>query len=130
MPGCVLRVGGEDLDPEVIPGEGGLKACLIPRRERAGSPSEKKVNRGFNLNVSVAGGDDLAAQVKDAVAFLAKHEGELRGLRSMPGVTGMSLDFGCWQKDVAAQYLRFSPELLALAGGLGIGLELSLYAVG
>jgi hypothetical protein len=39
----------------------------------------------------------------------------------------MRLDFGCWFRDVAAQFEYLPPELLVRAGSLGIGIELSFY---
>ncbi len=44
-----------------------------------------------------------------------------------PGVTDMRLDFGYYRRDVAAQFDYLPPDLLARAGKLGIGIELSLY---
>jgi hypothetical protein len=40
----------------------------------------------------------------------------------------MRLDFACWQQDAYAQFRYFPPGLVAKAGALGIGIELSLYA--
>jgi len=59
--------------------------------------------------------------------FLRKHQSELSRLASFPGVDDRHLDFGYHHRDAAVQCDYLPPELLALAGSLGIGIELSLY---
>jgi hypothetical protein len=80
---------------------------------------------GLNIVVSEAGGDDLKQQVEDALKFLEKNKTDVARLLSH--VEGASLDFGVWQRNEFGQYFRFPPELLSVAGGLGLTIELSVY---
>lgn len=82
---------------------------------------------GLNIVVSECEGDDLQGQASDAAAFLRKNDAILRGLLSEAGTTG-SLDFGVWQKDVPAWFVRVPADLVALAGGLGLEIEISIYS--
>jgi hypothetical protein len=70
---------------------------------------------------------DLSLQCKDAVAFLHQNDVELHRLAEFPGAADRRLDFGYYRQDVAVQCYYLTPELLALAGRLGVGIELSLY---
>ena len=45
----------------------------------------------------------------------------------MTGVEQLTLDFGIADREVAAQFDYFPPELLLAAGQLGIGIEISRY---
>ena len=47
----------------------------------------------------------------------------------IPSVEIATLDFGISQRDVAAQFDYFQPELVRIAGKLGLGLELSQYSI-
>jgi hypothetical protein len=51
----------------------------------------------------------------------------LRELVAFSGVDAVVLDFAVWRKDTASQSLHFPPELVAKAGALGLGLEVSVY---
>jgi hypothetical protein len=69
----------------------------------------------------------LSGQVKDAIVFLQKHQSEIARLAGFPGVEGRTLDFGYHNRNVFVQCDYLPPELLVLAGSLGVGIELSLY---
>jgi hypothetical protein len=86
--------------------------------------------RGETLIVSVSDcdGGDFSGQVRDAVAYLKNHEQALRRLLAYPNI-GVNLDFGVWRKDAFSQSSFFPVELVRLAGVLGLGLEISMYAV-
>lgn len=87
---------------------------------------------GFSCVVSECGGDDLPGQVADTVRFLREHGAELRELRAGSQVDDLRLDFSVWQRTGVAAVTQsdyFPPELLKLAGDLGIGIEVSLYPV-
>jgi hypothetical protein len=77
--------------------------------------------------VSRAAFTNFKRQVTDAIKFLARHRSALRRLRGATGVEDMTLDFGVADRDVAAQFDYFPPELLAAAGSIGIGIEVSRY---
>jgi hypothetical protein len=82
---------------------------------------------GFAIQISEGFGR-LREHTDAARDFLREHELELARLSRCHGVAEMCLDFGydrCPEAAVQCDYLP--PELLALAGSLGIGIELSLY---
>jgi hypothetical protein len=130
---CVLRVSGRDLVAEDL-----LRACPIPacRVFRKGEPltitslGGIQSASGANFVVSERDMNDLAGQTADAIAFLKVNGHALRSLSSLPGVEHAVLDFGIGWRDVAVQSDRFPAELLRLAGGLGLELEVSRYPVG
>ena len=63
---------------------------------------------------------------KDAIEFLTHNKTQLHQIMSLPGVEG-ALDFGIVWRDVAFQCDYFPPELIRIAGELGLGIELSQY---
>jgi hypothetical protein len=134
MPGCVLRVGGTNLDPNsFIP-----TTLLHPyRRWQRGEPMAKSGRRaqlahkdgGFCCNVSDVDGD-LRGQLKDAEAFLVLHRSDFELIASNPLIEECQLDFGfdCRLGDnvfVQGEYLPVS--FLQLVGQLRVAVALSLY---
>lgn len=84
---------------------------------------------GFNVVVSDAEFSEFTRQVEDTIAFLTTHRGELERLGAAPGIEELWLDFGIERRDVMLQCDQFPPELIRLAGQLGMGIELSQYPV-
>jgi hypothetical protein len=124
---CLLRVVG-DFDPEP----------LLPRLDweadwwRTGDLNRRGVpfhHSGFQLVVNGAGFDEFATQLEDAVESLIEESAALTLLMNQPGVTEGVLDFGLAPSDRPAYSRRFPRGLVALAGRVGLVLELSLYAV-
>ncbi len=128
MPGCVFHVSGVNFNADSFLAESDLRPYRVHRRGEIGRRSKQHSDSGFSLDVSDADGD-LAAEIADAINFLSKHEAELTRLRSQAGVSDMRLDFGYYRRDVFLQCDYLPPELLARAGGLSIGIELSLYPI-
>jgi hypothetical protein len=114
MTGCVLRATGADFAPSAFLAKFPLSAANL------GESS-------LNVVVSDCDGADLAGQVRDAMSFLHAHASAIRALTALPGVNAV-LDFGLWRKDTMSQSVSFPPDLVILAGGLGLGLGASLYA--
>jgi hypothetical protein len=113
---------------------------LEPYREfRPGDLSTSGRNKGqrwkyggISLSVSDANGD-LEQEVRDAIAFLRHNFDSLRTIVSDESVDDARLDFAHYCRignNAFAQFDYLPPELLRLAGDLGIGIELSLYLVG
>jgi hypothetical protein len=131
---CVLRASGSDFSVDRFLEGSELISCTVYLKGEQRSPASKSrgnVNKssGLRIDVSEAAFDDVQGQIRDAVSFLKRNEAELRRLCKFPGVEGVTLDFGIAMRDVIAQYDYFPPELLYLAGSLGIGIELSQYPV-
>lgn len=124
---CVLRVHGQ-FDPDRSLAASRWAADRIWRR---GEPTRRGVceDSGFSVLVSEAGFDAFADQVRDAVSFLADSAGELDRLRSVPGLAGVTLDFGVAQRYSPAWSIALPAELVELAGRHRLAIELSVYAV-
>jgi len=132
---CVLHVSGKTLDPDKELAASGL----TPRRiGRAGEPRLRSKPDGdrldhstFSVDVSEASWSSLVDQVNDAVAFLKTHYDTLKSVRTAPGVEDMRLDFPLDlridREKVFAQFDYLPPELISLAGALGLGIEISIY---
>jgi len=125
MPGCVLHVNGHDFLVDEFLAGSSLRPYSVSHKGEVGLRGVYSAS-GFKVDVSNVSGD-LAGQVVDAIAFLRSHQGELARLAAYPGVDDRRLDFGYDRRDVAVQCDYLPAELLALAGSLGIGIELSLY---
>jgi hypothetical protein len=126
---CVLRIGGERLDPDTL-----LRAVALSayRVDRKGTP-HRLPSRGVferstvHLDVSAAAFSDLPGQVADAIAFLNTNAGAIGDALRFPGVEFATLDFPVAAKDVAVDSKYLPPDLLRRAGELGVGIELSTY---
>lgn len=127
MPGCVLHVSGDDFRVDAFLADSSIRPYRIHHRGDTARRLRLHTDSGFSLDVSSADGD-LDAAVADAIGFLSTHNAELLRLHDFPGVTDMRLDFGYYHRDVVAQFDYLPPDLIARAGKLGIGIELSLYA--
>jgi hypothetical protein len=130
---CVLRVVGTAFDVDAFLKDRQFPGAVVfhrgePRIPGGGSGS-LRVASGFNVGVSEAHCDDLAAQIEDALCFLRQHEDDLRQLGGFPGVEEVCLDFGIRRRDVAAQSHVFPAELLWQAGALDIDLVVTQYAI-
>lgn len=86
---------------------------------------------GFKSDVSTKEWDDLPGQISDAIRFLRRHKADLKRLKTKFQVSDVRLDFPhnlrIGQHDIVAQFDYLPPNLISLAGELGIGIELSLY---
>ncbi len=128
----VLRVTGRDFDVDRCCAQLGLAPCAAYRRGEPMFPASQPDGRrneqsGVHLVVSDAGFEEFPRQVEEAIAFLRAHGGEVRQLVQFPGVESACLDFGVTRRDVAVQCEYLPPELVRLAGELGLGIELSQY---
>ena len=135
MPGAVLHVVGEAFDPRPTLDGMSLRPYSVFRKGEKCFPDNARSNRhhevgGLKCDVSLADGL-LAEEVIDAIAFLQRHLDDLARLRSIPEVESMYIDFGYHLRmdgeTVIMQCDSLPPELLRLAGELGLGIELSLY---
>jgi hypothetical protein len=129
---CVLRIGGDQLDADALAPRVGLPIYRIDRKGQPRVPRGRGVfqTSTVHLDVSEAPFSDLQAQVGDAIAFLTKNSDALGAAIQFPGVERATLDFAVEAKDVAIDSKYLPPELMRLAGDLGIGIELSIYPQG
>ena len=135
MPGAVLHVDGEAFDPDRVLPLLALHPYRVYRRGEpvaATGPRSKRVCESGGFSCDVSSADSLLSDAAhDALAFLTEHHADLTRLRDDPSVSDMRIDFGYYLRidgeRVMVQCDYLGPELLRLAGELGIGFELSLY---
>jgi hypothetical protein len=131
--GCVLRVRGDEFDIDNVLSRIKITPCHVQTKgfPRFGPKSKIAQYTGFNVATSDASERDLAAQVRDTIGFLRIHGEELALIMSFAGITVAELDFAVecriGRNDVFAQNDYLPPELLLLAGKLGIGINFTLY---
>jgi hypothetical protein len=102
-----------------------------------GGPSERGRGRWIGLNLSVSERDfqDFGGQLADARRFLGRHDAKLRSLLGTSGVRSALLDFGVSDEidggrgPAVIMSFRFPAGLVAMAAGLGVDLELSIYPI-
>jgi hypothetical protein len=130
MPGCVLRATGEDFRPNDFLNGNQFAACNVFHKGERKAEDRVWASSGFTVIVSEAPGNNSPRQVRDAVEFLRAHEEELSRLLRCPGLEDVRLDFGISRSDALVASYYLPPELLRLAGLLGIGVEISSYGGG
>ena len=126
---CVLRIWGVDLDPDRLVRATGLVAYRIDRKGEAGLTKScgPRTKSAVHADVSSAEFEDLPGQIADAIAFLRANHSKIQAAVAFPGVDAAALDFAVRHLDVAIDSKYLGPEILSLAGGLGLGIELSIY---
>lgn len=82
---------------------------------------------GFILIISDADAQYLSQQIADAFEYLHSHEQSFRKLAKRTDVEDKRFDFLCEVGRNCLQSEYFPSDFLALAGKLGISVELSLY---
>jgi hypothetical protein len=129
---AVLRAYGVAFDVDAFLSGSTLPICAVKRRGEPVLPSSQPNGRrheqsGVHVLASDADFAEFQRQVAEATAFLRSEAEQVRRLCEWPGVEVVALDFGVEQRDVAVQAILLPPELVRLAGSLGLGIELSRY---
>jgi hypothetical protein len=129
---AVIKASGEQFDVDAF-----LAGCTLPvwrvyrRGERRfpGSQTNKDQQTASGVHVIASGADfdEFPKQVAEATEFLRAQAKQLLRLRSFPGVQVVNIDFGVERRDVAIQCDYLTPELVGLAGSLGMGIGFSIY---
>ena len=127
----MLRISGGELNVDALVASTCLTSEAIHRRgdpRHSTRPGGKRFKTsGASFVVSEADFDQFRIQNEDAIAFLSENKQELQTLMAFPGIEDGCLDFGIFFRDVPAQCDHFPAELVAIAGVLGLGIELSQY---
>jgi len=128
---CYLRAWGAAFNPDAFVAQSSLSWDPVWRkgqRRKIVRPGHPERYEDSGVTILAGAGEQLPAQTTAVVAFLRANEAEVNLLLKFPGVDGAVLDFGVhWGDDIAAKFFRFSPELLRLAVGWNLELELSVY---
>ena len=127
---CYLRIYGDQLNPKELVHSLKIPVSKIwikgaPRFKS--NPQKVNSNSGLNIQISDAEWHEFEKQKIEAIHYLAQHLEILSEVVSYSGVEGAYLDFGIEWRDVPVQSDSFPPELVKLAGRIGLGLELSQY---
>ena len=126
---CYFRATGDRFDVDAFLASSSLVPDKVFHRGEPcqANPERKRPFTGFAVLVAENFGR-LCSQTTEVTTFLREHKLELSRLSRCPGVTDIRLDFG-YDRDpeAAVQCDYLPPDLVALAGSLGIGIELSLY---
>ncbi|MCO5978681.1 hypothetical protein [Ideonella oryzae] len=107
---CILRLSAPNIEHRLA------AIRFQPYRLQHGSAHFKVSDREFG---------DLPGQVQDALEFLREHSQDLQSMMA-PGASG-SLDFAVHIPSQGFVTNSFPASLVSLAGGLGLGLDLSAY---
>jgi hypothetical protein len=127
MPGCVLRASGDNFQPHKFLDESAFVPCNAFLKGERKAKDCAWDSSGFTVVISEASGDNFAQQIQDAVEFLRQHKEELARLMRCEGLDDARIDFGVSRKNGFLQSSYLPPELITLAGALGIGVEISIY---
>ena len=126
----MLRISGVHLDIDALVIRKGLHPESVWRkgeRRSTSTAAERNRDSGMNYCVSDAGFEEFEIQKSEAIEFLKRFGTEITDIVRTPGVEMAILDFGISRRDAIVQSDSFPPELVGLAGGLGLSLELSQY---
>lgn len=132
---CSFAIGGENFDAVAFLNETKLENVDVKFKGEKFSP--RREPRPFSYvggNASLAGFDDFDGQIRETVQYLENHRSQLSLIKTMPGITFATLNFGVhfdmkiYSKNGLKVY-TWPEHLIRLAAELGFNLELSLYAV-
>jgi hypothetical protein len=108
---CVLRISGSGLSAALA------HVPITPYRVEHGQA---------HFTASAADMGDLAAQVRDTVAFVTANRGAIAALMASPNASG-GLDFATEYEPGAFTSRTVSAVLVRLAGELGLSITISGY---
>ena len=124
---CIFRAIGFDFNVNDFLSRSTLKPYKIWRKGEHKTPTHINKASGLQLVASEADMDEVPQQIADSIEFLRLHHDELEKLQQYDGAETLILDFGIEDRNDVLQCDRFPPELLRLAGNLGIGSEITRY---
>ncbi|MFZ1659955.1 MAG: hypothetical protein WAT61_14090, partial [Flavobacteriales bacterium] len=132
---CVLRIEGRDFRVDEFLKVTSLEAFKVWHTGEPLTPKRKDkahhTTNGCKIDISKADFEEFEIQKSDAIKFLTENFDHLNRLSEFglsqkePG----QVDFGIYTRmfESGAQFDRFPPELLRLAGSLNFTIELSQY---
>jgi hypothetical protein len=132
---CVLKVYSDSMSFEDYAHSTNLPlaSCHVKGQVRRKSTGElHKVHR-ISFSVSDKDWNDFKGQVADAIKFLALHELELHALLGSHDGMNAYLDFPLYSRlssEIVNQNDHLPRELIALAGRIGLGIEMAIYDKG
>jgi hypothetical protein len=130
----VLRAYGDNFDVDTCLAGCTLSVCAVIHRGEpvfsATKPEGRRYEQsGVHVSIGDADFDEFPRQVADAIEFLRAQHKQLQRLCEFPSVQSVTLDFGIARRDMFVQCDSLPPELIRLAGGFGMGIEISQYPI-
>lgn len=130
--GCILRVYGNAFNAKSFVASSMLTVdshWVKGEMRFPGSTAIQTINdsSGVRIVASDAEFTELSKQIEDTIVFLLKHHSAIGKLTAYSGVEGAVLDFGVNIYPPGWASFTFPPELLSLAGSVGVALCLSVY---
>lgn len=129
---CYLWIAGDEFDVDAFLKQTGLEAFDIRHKgqpkyaDRADKMIAKR--NSCSLGISDAGFGAFQQQVDDAISYLAKHYEQLKYIVGYTGVEYADIQFGMYgTPDKPVQSVYYPPELVQLAGQLGLSLDVAIY---
>jgi len=129
MPGCVLRASGSSFDVDAFLKDSPFKPDIVYRKGQRRRPASRGAQTSSGFNVVITESEDPDDQVKRATKFLRDHQKELLRLMKAKGVTNVTVEITCPQKEFVARTAHLPNALLTSAGALGIDIDVSFYLV-
>jgi hypothetical protein len=131
---CILRITGTNLDPDSLQRAMGLRPYQTTHKGERRFPTSTRnksvfETSGLFFNVSDAEFQEFDLQIQDAIQFLRANAQALSAIKQFKDIENAFLDFGIEWRNVAVQGDYMPPELLQLAGSLGLGIVLSHYPI-
>lgn len=129
---CILRISGRNLDIDAFIEKSKLrvyKKCykgepVFPKTKPDG---EKLRHFSVSAAASNAEFEEFEKQVKDVIRYLKRNKEKLAHIATTKGVEFAFLDFGVRREVKFCQEIYFPPQLVKLAGELGLSLQVSIY---
>lgn len=118
-------------------GEALMASRPFGRREMVEAGLRKERGKGPRMALNIQVGDhgyfDFRGQLANARRFLRRYQGRLAKVIADPGFRGATLDFGVGDAidgdrgPAAVMFFHVPKDLVAMAGELGLGLEISIW---
>jgi len=127
---CILRVVGKELNvKELLEIDSNPDTYWVKGESRSlGDPNgSKHLRSGAHYCLSEADFNEFELQKEDVIKYLVKNEDKMKAIQQLNGLDDVYLDFGIEQIDFAVQSDYLPPELIQLAGKLGLGIRMSQF---
>ncbi|MGX5174337.1 hypothetical protein ACUR5C_09985 [Aliikangiella sp. IMCC44653] len=130
---CILRINSDTYSFKKFAEETKIPVYSVYDKGEFRNKKKTRVCREYTLSfdVSEKDWDDFPGQVTDALEFLSKYYNELSTLLVMTESVDAYLDFPIYSRlneEIVNQNDHLPKELIAIAGRLNLGIEMSQYA--
>ena len=130
---CILKISSERNSFKPYLSELSLPVFSVFDKGEYRDLAKKRPHEKYRLSIDVSDRewDDFPGQVDDAIKFLKKYQRELDRLFTLVDDSDACLDFPLYSRldeEIINQNDHLPRELIALAGKLNIGIEMSIYS--